>query len=96
MTETHMRQFAESIHSAFEAFDRMNPAEAQQIIATAVAGQPVGLRDTAAFNLNIEVLSRVEVQETRRALTRAISLEKWVDGFIMALRLVSLCAGLLL
>lgn len=50
--------------------------------------KPVGLRDTASFNLAIDMPSKTHIKQIRRDLADSISAEKWKDGFIFAMQLV--------
>ncbi len=51
---------------------------------------PTGLRDTGKFNVRVKMPTQSELQEARRELAGAISAEKWADGFVMALSVITM------
>lgn len=54
---------------------------------------PIGLRDTGKFNVKVKMPTQGELQEARRELTGAIVAEQWVDGFMMALSVITMFGG---
>lgn len=54
---------------------------------------PIGLRDTGKFNVKVKMPTQGELQEARRELAGAIASEQWVDGFMMALSVVTMFGG---
>lgn len=51
---------------------------------------PIGLRDTGKFNVKVKMPTQIELQEARRELASAIAAEKWADGFMMALSVITM------
>lgn len=54
---------------------------------------PIGLRDTGKFNVRVKMPTQNELQEARRELAGAIAAEQWVDGFMMALSVITMFGG---
>lgn len=54
---------------------------------------PVGLRDTSKFNVKVKMPTQNELQKARRELAGAIAAEQWVDGFMMALSVITMFGG---
>lgn len=89
-TENSVQQFVMSVEAAFNALESIaqDPAALQSFAST-----PVTLRDTPHFNMPVTVISRTEVSELRRQLSSAISAEKWTDGFMFAIKLITFFAS---
>ena len=51
---------------------------------------PIGLRDTGRFNVSVKMPTLGELQDARRELGGAIAAEKWADGFMMALSVLTM------
>jgi len=58
-----------------------------------LASRPVGLRDIASFNVSINIVSHEDLKKARRELVSAISAEKWLEGFGVALKVMALFGG---
>lgn len=54
-----------------------------------LASQVVGLRDTNQFNVAINI-DRDDIKKLRRDLAGAISAEKFVEGFMVAFKLIGM------
>lgn len=54
-----------------------------------LASQVVGLRDTNKFNVAINI-DRDDIKKLRRDLAGAISAEKFVEGFMVAFKLIGM------
>lgn len=94
MSDTVVNPQEKFVVSVQEAFNALEEIAKDPEAAKAMVAQPVGLRDTRAFNLPIEVISREEVSDLRQKLASAIASEKWADGFMFAIKLVMLFAAL--
>lgn len=58
-----------------------------------LADKAVGLRDTNDFNTIIDFCNREELREARQELVSAVKLKDWSQGFLMALRILSMFGG---
>ncbi len=87
----NVKDVALRTQNLFEALEALKPEELAAV--NDVSKRVVGLRDTPGFNIPVDFISRAEVSDLRRQLAEAISFEKWVDGFIFAMQLMSMVAG---
>lgn len=69
--------------SSSEEKDRLN----------ALASQVVGLRDTGKFNVVVNI-DRDDIKRLRRDLASAISTEKFVEGFMVAFKLLNMVGAI--
>ncbi len=52
--------------------------------------KPISLRDTKEFNVKVKIPSNDELREARHEIAGAIAAEKWVEGFRVALGVLSM------
>jgi hypothetical protein len=92
--ETLQEQFMDDVSNMMDTLEQIDGVFTDQEKADInnLATRPIGLRDTS-FNPAINHVSSAEVQQARRELQSAIVLEKYKDGFMMALRIVMLLGG---
>ena len=85
-TQNSVQQFVMSVEAAFNALEGVaqDPAALQSL-----ASQPVGLRDTPGYNVPVQIISRAEISDLRRQLASAVCAEKWEEGFVFAIQLMS-------
>jgi hypothetical protein len=87
MDESIQKQYTKAVRDLLDAMEKMagnNDA--------VLANQTVGLRDTNKFRIQLDFLTREDVQNNRRALASAIATENWLEGFAMAIKLMLLFA----
>lgn len=56
--------------------------------------QAVGLRDINKFNIKVELISHADLKQARQELTSAIVAEKWLQGFVVAIKVMSILGGI--
>jgi len=56
--------------------------------------QSVGLRNINKFNVKIELISHADLKQARQELTSAIVAEKWLQGFAVAIKVMSVLGGI--
>lgn len=97
MTEAEVMQNlttkTEEFLGALDLANKKLTEEKKQQLASLV-GRPVGLRDTNQVNVALNMPSRSEITNLRRELASAVAAEKWQEGFVFALQLVSMMGGL--
>ena len=80
---------AEEFLGALQLVDlEVGSKELQELI-----NNPVGLRDTSKFNVKVKMPTQSQLQEARRELAGAIAAERWVDGFMIALNVITMFGG---
>ena len=82
---TVKQQYAIAVNNLLEVMDAMTQDDINQL-----SGRVVGLRDTNKFRCHLEMLTRDEIMESRRKLASAIAAEKWVEGFVFAIQIMTL------
>lgn len=90
-TELIQKQFVMAVDSMLSALEQLSGKGNTELAA--IAQRPVGLRDTPAFNVELDNMTRDEISEVRGKLAQAIALEKWQEGFKLALAVMSLFSG---
>jgi len=88
MGDNNVKNVVTKVDELFNALAALTPNDLVD-----VSSQTVGLRDTNKFRLNIDLISSQEVSQLRRQLTEAIAAEKWVDGMVFAMQLMSMMSG---
>jgi len=58
-----------------------------------IANKSVGLRDTDKFNIIVNFCSQEELREARQELVSAIKFKDWSQGFLIAIRILSMFGG---
>ncbi len=82
------QEFLNEFEKAIESLE-----DQDKIDLLTVAGKEVGLRDTGRFNMTFKIAKRQDLQSLRRNLSKAISAEKWTEGFVFAMQLLVLMGG---
>ncbi len=88
-TNDVMREVAEKAQEFLGALELVNLEVGSQELQNLI-NEPIGLRDTVKFNVKIKMPTQDELREARRELAGAIAAEKWADGFMMALSVISM------
>lgn len=88
MNEEKMKDVAVRVNDLFSALDGLSDDDLKNL--TSSNSGVVDLRGTKNFNVSLASLSGDDVKSLRRNLVAAIATEKYVDGFIMAIQLLSL------
>jgi hypothetical protein len=84
--ENKVESFVKAMSAAVEALAEINPDAMKSLVEG--TNIPVGLRDTAKFNLPVDFVTREEISSLRRRLAASVAAEKWTEGFVFALWLV--------
>lgn len=84
-----MEQTVNDVKKLLKTFDDINnlPQDEKDRL-NSLSGQVVGLRDTLGFNVSINI-DRDDIKKLRRDMASAISAEKYVEGFLMAIKILS-------
>lgn len=95
MKEDLIKSVVLKAHEFIEEFEKATESleDADKIELLTTAGKTIGLRDTARFNLAFKIAKRHDLQELRRELVSAIADEKWKEGFLFAIQLLSVIGG---
>lgn len=92
---TPLKDVSEKVDALVSALERVaNLSDDDKARLGLIASKPVGLRDTADFNLAIDIVKRSDLQAARRDLASAIAAEKWTEGFAMGLQIMKMFGGL--
>ncbi len=93
--ETMLKDVSEKINDLVSSLERiadLSEKDREQLGLS--SRQVVGLRDTAQFNLSIDIIKRSDLQKARRELASAIAAEKWTEGFGAGLQIMKMLGGL--
>ncbi len=87
-----MKEVVEKAGEFLGALELVNLEAGSQALADLI-NSPVGLRDTGKFNVKVKMPTSDELREARRELASAIAAEQWTEGFMMALKVMSIMGG---
>lgn len=88
MTEEQKKEFTLRVKDLFDQMDNLTAEDLDSV--KSASQQVVGLRDSSKFNLSLEMLSREDIKDNRRALVSAVTADNYKAGFMMAIKLLAL------